>query len=291
MPAHRARRSDRSALLSGVGTTLLGVVCGFLLIALAAVLAIKFFGGGGSSQAAPAPASSPSTTARHIPVPHVDKAVLAKLPRATTKTTVKGAPTDTTTPSGGQVVEIQKNIPGFAHPGEKPITVIPSRQIGDQTWLPIIGRDANWIKVRLPSRPNGATAWIPGDGLRTATTAWRVKVSLTKGTMTVRKGGDSQGTWHIGQGKASTPTPVGRTFVLAGFVDPTQNFSPVIYALGTHSDTLDSFGGGPGTVAVHGWPSKSGRLGKVSHGCVRVPDGALALFKKMPSGTPVDITA
>lgn len=289
MPAHRARRSGRSALLSGVGTTLLGVTCGFVLIALAIALTIKFIGGGGSSQAASAP--SASATARHIPVPDVSKATLAELPRATTETKVDKAPVDTTTPSDGHVVEIQKNIPGFARPGKKPITVIPSRQIGDQTWLPIIGRDANWIKVRLPSRPNGATAWIPGDGLRTATTSWRVEISLGKGTMTVRKGGDSRGTWHIGQGKASTPTPVGRTFVLAGFVDPTQTFSPVIYALGVHSDTLDTYGGGPGTVAVHGWPSKAGRLGKVSHGCVRVPDGALALFKKMPSGTPVDITA
>jgi len=268
----------------------LGVACGFLLIAVGIVLAIKFFGGGGS-QASAAPSAPSVAAAPHIPVPSLDAATLAKLPRATTMTRVKGAPVDTTTPSGGEVVKIQTNIAGFAKPGVNPITVIPSKQIGDQTWLPIIGRDANWIHVRLPSRPDGATAWIPGDGLRTAKTNWAVQISLSKGTMKVTKGGATMGKWPIGQGKASTPTPVGQTFLLAGFVDPTQTFSPVIYALGTHSHTLDTFGGGPGTVAVHGWPTKAGRIGKVSHGCVRVPDGALATFKKLPSGTPIDITA
>ncbi len=285
-----------STFLRGIGSTALGVICGFVIIALAAVMAIRFVGGN-NSQAAPAPSSavtspstSPSQTTRRIPVPTLDAATLAKLPRATTETTVKGAPVDSSTSSGGDVVEIQRNIPGFAKPGKSPITVIPSKQIGGQTWLPIIARDANWIKVRLPSRPNGATAWIPGDGLRTAKTSWAVHISLANGRMTVTKGGHSVGSWRIGQGKAHTPTPVGQTFLLAGFVDPHQSFSPVIYALGAHSHTLDTFGGGPGTVAVHGWPTESGRLGKVSHGCVRVPDAALKMFAKLPSGTPVDIT-
>ncbi|TWP37930.1 L,D-transpeptidase [Leekyejoonella antrihumi] len=289
MPAHRL---NGRGLARSIGTTVLGVACGFLLIALGVVLAIKFFGGGSSHpEAAQTRLSAPAPAARHIAIPSVSVATLAKLPRATTMTTVKGAPVNESAPSGGEVVQIQTNIAGFAKPGANPITVIPSKQIGDQTWLPIIGRDANWIHVRLPSRPDGATAWIPGDGLRTARTDWAVKIALKQGTMTVTKGGKIMGEWTVGQGQSATPTPTGQTFLLAGFVDPTQTFSPVIYALGTHSRTLDTFGGGPGTVAVHGWPTKAGREGKVSHGCVRVPAGALSTFKKLPSGTPIDITA
>jgi lipoprotein-anchoring transpeptidase ErfK/SrfK len=130
---------------------------------------------------------------------------------------------------------------------------------------------------------------VPEAGLSRARTEWAVTVQLGSGTMTVTKAGRSHGSWPIAQGKPSTPTPVGQTFLVSGFVDPTQNFSPVIYALGAHSDTLDSYGGGPGTVAVHGWPTAAGREGHVSHGCVRVPDAALKLFGKLPTGTPVDI--
>lgn len=273
-----------------------GVVCGFALIGLAVALAVGFTHGGSahaaSGAAAPSAASPPSagpSLPARIAVPAVSAATLAHLPRATTMTTVQHAPVDLTTPSHGDVVRIVKSSPGFARPGADPVTVIPGKQLGNPTWLPVIGRQANWIRVRLPSRPNGATAWIPGEGLRTAQTRWAVRVALQKGTMTVTKAGRTVGSWPIGQGRPGTPTPVGRTFLLAGFVDPSQSFSPVIYATGAHSNTLDSFGGGPGTVAVHGWPTRSGRLGKVSHGCVRVPAAALKVFGELPSGTPIDI--
>jgi lipoprotein-anchoring transpeptidase ErfK/SrfK len=67
-------------------------------------------------------------------------------------------------------------------------------------------------------------------------------------------------------------------------------FSPLILPVGAHSDTLDSYGGGPGTVAFHGWPSKSVFGQAVTHGCVRVPADALKRLSKIPLGTPVFIT-
>ena len=274
-----------------------GVVAGFVVVALVIFGGVKVSGSGGHPVAGSSATSSITSSVAHpsgrttpaIPVPNVPKSVLDRLPRATTDGKVADAPIDLTTASGGQTIEIARAMPGFAKPGADPITVIPGKQIGATTWLPVIRTRSGWAQVRLPARPNGATAWVPEAGLNQARTQWAVTVRLGTGTIAVTKDGASKGTWPIGQGKPSTPTPAGQTFLVGGFVDPTQNFSPVIYALGAHSDTLDSYGGGPGTVAVHGWPTEVGREGHVSHGCVRVPGAALKVFAKLPTGTPVDI--
>lgn len=287
-------RISANSPVGKIGTAVAGVVAGFVIVALVVFAGVKIFGGGGDKPAAASSSAAPSATTSSlpdIPVPDVPQSVLDKLPVADTDGKVAEAPIDLKTSSGGLAIEIDTKTAGFAEPGKDPITVIPKSQIGSTTWLPVLRTERGWAQVRLPARPNGATAWIPEAGRDRAKTTWAVQVKLAKGTITVTHDGESKGTWDIGQGKDATPTPVGETFLLSGFVDPKQNFSPVIYALGSHSATLDSYGGGPGTVAVHGWPTKQGREGKVSHGCVRVPDAALKLFAKLPAGTPVDIVA
>ena len=90
-------------------------------------------------------------------------------------------------------------------------------------------------------------------------------------------------------GAPDTPTPVGRTFLLGSIVDDGQSYSPLILPLGSHSDTLDTYGGGPGTVAIHGWPDASVFGRAISHGCVRVPADALDQLRQVPLGTLVII--
>ncbi len=282
-----------------MGVRIAGVLAGFLALALVIVGYAHLHGG--TQSPPPAPAVGPSSTAPSasaaptpsttVPVPRLTAAQLAALPRSTTFTTVRRTALSETAVSDGNVVRIAKSQPVFASPGGRAVAVVPATQLGLDTWLPVVARQSGWLQVRLPSRPNGALAWVPAAGMRTAQTDWRVTVSLRSGLMTITQGASRKGSWSIGHGRAATPTPVGQTFLLAGFVDPTQNFSPVIYALGAHSATLDSFGGGPGTVAVHGWPTPSGRVGEISHGCLRVPASALGIFAKLPTGTPVDITA
>ncbi|XAS76637.1 L,D-transpeptidase [Dermatophilaceae bacterium Sec6.4] len=292
-----------SGMAQRMGLRVAGVVAGFVILALI-VVGVKVLGGSGStadgpptSKASSGSTSSPSSSkagpsvSPTIPVPKLSAAQLAALPKATTFGKIAGLPVSATANSDGNVVRVARDQPGFATPGGQAKTLIPSTQLGLDTWLPIVDRRSGWIQVRLPSRPNGSLAWIPASGARTAQTNWRVQISLARGTMSIMQGVVRKGTWTVGHGKSADPTPTGQTFLLAGFVDPTQKFSPVIYALGAHSETLDSFGGGPGTVAVHGWPTADGRRGQVSHGCVRVPSAALAMFAKLPTGTPVDITA
>jgi lipoprotein-anchoring transpeptidase ErfK/SrfK len=53
---------------------------------------------------------------------------------------------------------------------------------------------------------------------------------------------------------------------------------------------LDSFGGGPGTVAIHTWPTADTFGTPSSHGCIRVPGPALRALRNVPLGTLVIIT-
>jgi lipoprotein-anchoring transpeptidase ErfK/SrfK len=56
-----------------------------------------------------------------------------------------------------------------------------------------------------------------------------------------------------------------------------------------HSARLSSFGGGPGTVGLHGWPDPAVFGQAISHGCVRVPAAALRVLSRIPLGTLVVI--
>jgi lipoprotein-anchoring transpeptidase ErfK/SrfK len=64
-------------------------------------------------------------------------------------------------------------------------------------------------------------------------------------------------------------------------------YTPLILPLGAHSASLDTFGGGPGTVALHGWPDPSVFGHAVTHGCVRVPSAALRVLSQIPLGSLV----
>ncbi|WP_265445175.1 L,D-transpeptidase [Flexivirga meconopsidis] len=248
------------------------------------------------SWTAKTPSTTPSTTRTTTPAktpaqrtPPKPAAAPAGLPSADTFGRIDGAPVDLGTPSNGNVAGFASSTVAYRSPGGPAIARIPATQLGLATWLPVIGKQPGWVQVRLPTRPNGAVAWVPSSKVTLRHTNWRATVSLSANTITVYDGTRRVGSWPAGKGLPATPTPVGQTFLLTKFDSPPGSYTPSTFVLGVHSDTLDTYGGGPGTVAVHGWPTASGRVGAVSHGCVRVPQATLDVFHRMPLGTPVDI--
>ena len=115
-------------------------------------------------------------------------------------------------------------------------------------------------------------------------------MDVAKHRLSVSDGDKKAGSWPVAVGTKKNPTPTGRTFVLASLSPTHPTYSKLIFPLGTHSNSLDSFGGGPGTVALHGWPDKSVLGHDVSHGCVRLPTEALTTLARVPLGSPVQIT-
>jgi lipoprotein-anchoring transpeptidase ErfK/SrfK len=176
----------------------------------------------------------------------------------------------------------------FKKPTGRAFAKMPPKQFGD-TWLPVIDRQAEWVRVLLPSRPNGASGWLRKSGVELRTSPYLLRVHLGSRTLDINYQGDSIGTWPVAVGKPGTPTPTGRTFLLGSVVDDDQSYSPVILPLGAHSDSLDTYGGGPGTVAFHTWPDPSVFGQAVSHGCIRVPADALSRLTNLPLGTQVSI--
>jgi lipoprotein-anchoring transpeptidase ErfK/SrfK len=132
---------------------------------------------------------------------------------------------------------------------------------------------------------------VPDNGgFTVARSPYTIKVDLSERRLTLAKSGRTAGQWKVAVGDAKTPTPTGRTFLLALMKPAKPTYSPLIMPVGAHSATLDTFGGGPGTVAFHGWTDKSVFGKAVTHGCVRVPAAALTQLSTVALGTPVLIT-
>jgi lipoprotein-anchoring transpeptidase ErfK/SrfK len=217
-----------------------------------------------------------------------------RLPMATTYGTTPAAPQDPTpfARETGIVVHPATTRVIYARPGGPAVAVLPATELGSPTWVPVVQSRPGWDRILLPTRPDRSTGWIyvGGGGLRTAYTPYQIDINLAAYRLTILDAGRRLGTWTVADGAPGTPTPAGRTFLLASLVPPHPTYSPLILPLGTHSDTLTTFGGGPGTVALHGWPDPAVFGHAVSHGCIRVPAAALRALSQIPLGSPVMIT-
>ncbi|WP_170316899.1 L,D-transpeptidase [Acrocarpospora corrugata] len=146
------------------------------------------------------------------------------------------------------------------------------------------------MRVLLPNRPNRSTGWIHigSGGVQWSRSDYKIYVSLRMRRIAVYKSGRRLGVWPVAIGAPNTPTPAGRTFVMAA-VDTGHGYGVPVLPLGMHSNALRTFNGGPATIGLHGWPD-SGVFGhNVSNGCVRVPKATLAVLRHVPLGTMVTI--
>jgi len=259
------------------------VRAGAAALAAVTVLATGGCGSGGGSGGEQRPQAEPSVA--------VD---LAKLPRATTFTTLRGLPQDPapSAATDGTVVRPNAALPVSAQPGGPPVAALPDRQLDGPTWVPVVETRGEWLRVLLPSRPNGVTGWIRRDesALTVAHTPYLVTVDRQERRLTLLRSGRQVGSWTVAVGADETPTPAGRTFLLALLKPSHATYGPLVIPVGAHSQTLETFGGGPGTVAFHGWRDASVFGKAVTHGCIRVPDEALDRLSKVPLGTPVLVT-
>ena len=237
---------------------------------------------------------TPAVTAPPVQPMSVSAAQMARLPSATTYGTTPAAPADPApfAPETGIVLHPAAARVVYTRPGGPPVAALPTTELGSPTWVPVVQSRPGWDRVLLPARPNRSTGWIylGGGELQTAYSPYRIQISLATRRLTVLDAGHSLGSWTVADGAAGTPTPTGRTFLLALLAPRQPAYSPLILPLGAHSDTLTTYGGGPGTVGLHGWPDPAVFGHAVSHGCVRVPPAALRALSRIPLGSPVMIT-
>ena len=136
-----------------------------------------------------------------------------------------------------------------------------------------------WLRVRLPSRPNNATAWVRADRVLPRPTRWRIVVASSARRISVYHDGDRRRRFRVVVGAPGTPTPRG----LLSIVDvwrwnPADFLGSYILPLTAHSNVLQEFGGGDGRVGIHGRGGASllDPLGSArSHGCIRLSNKAI----------------
>ncbi len=151
-----------------------------------------------------------------------------------------------------------------------------------------------WLRVAVPSRPNGSTAWIDRDAVQLVRTRWRVRINRSERRLTVLRSGRAVRSARVVIGAPSTPTPRGRFAIYERVRQPRDAvIGPWALHLTAYSRVLHSYDGGPGRIALHGRAGGllADPLGSArSHGCVRMPDALVSwLALRLRGGVPVDI--
>lgn len=253
-------------------------------VALAALLASACGGGGAGTDTS-------DRTESHAAPSAISQEELTKLPATTTFGTLSGTGADPGSESTGEVLHPKRDLVVYTEANGKPVAKLPTRQIGSPTWVPVVAKRGEWAQVLLPSRPNGSAGWIhaTGDAVKRANNDFTVTVHRDEFRLEITKNGHSVGSWTIGTGKAAHPTPKGRAYIIASLKETVNSYSPIVLPLSYHSESHETFGGGPGTVGIHTWPDDSFVGQATSDGCIRVTQEALDELVKLPLGTIVEI--
>ena len=205
--------------------------------------------------------------------------------------------------TGADVAKVVTLATVRARPGAGPIVRLLATRTswgeGPQQLLVLgsrIGPDGHeWLRVRLPGRPNGSAGWIRRDVALVHHDPWWIDVSLAHRLVRVYRAGVLVRRFEAVVGAPRTPTPIGlfAVYELDAQPSPSGFVGAWVIQLTAFSDVLDDYGGGPGRVAIHGrgGASLADPLGTArSHGCIRLDNGAVEwLAGSVPAGTPVRI--
>jgi lipoprotein-anchoring transpeptidase ErfK/SrfK len=155
------------------------------------------------------------------------------------------------------------------------------------------GRD--WVKVLLANRPNGSAGWIQRDRVVLHRTRYWVTVRVRSRRVAVYRNGKRVRRFRAVVGAPGTPTPRGLAAIYERNrqPDPSAFLGPWALSLTSLSNVLESYGGGPGRVAIHGRAGASllDPLGTArSHGCIRVNNDDIRwMAARVPVGSPVRV--
>jgi lipoprotein-anchoring transpeptidase ErfK/SrfK len=152
----------------------------------------------------------------------------------------------------------------------------------------------DWVRVFLPTRPNGSQGWVKRRAVRVYTNGYRLVVRLRSHQLRLWRGDRLLARYPVAVGTRSTPTPRGLYYIveLLQPTDPNGSYGPYSFGLSAHSNVLKRFAGGDGRVGLHGTNQPDLVGSNVSHGCIRLRNAAVRrLAKILPLGTPVYIRA
>ena len=119
-----------------------------VIAAVIAVLASRW----GTASRPPHAAARPVPVSVPVPPREVTAAQMARLPIATTNGTTPAAPRDPApfAAETGVVLHPEAARVVYARPGGPPAAVLPAKQLGCSTWVPVVQSQRGWDRVLLP---------------------------------------------------------------------------------------------------------------------------------------------
>ena len=223
---------------------------------------------------------------------------------STSSTALSGSTTSTTTTTGvtnpalagvTTIVSPSVPVPGYARPGGRRVTTVPTRWLGSPLVMPVIAVRAGYFEIRLPERPNGSTTWVRSTGLLISQTPYQIIVSLRTKHLELFKDGKVVMNAPVGVGTVRYPTPVGNFFLTSYAEAPDPGYGPFVMVTSAHSNTITDWqGSGDAIVAIHGPLGADAVIGtsgaRVSHGCIRMHVAQQQRLSVVPIGSPITIT-
>jgi hypothetical protein len=130
-----------------------------------------------------------------------------------------------------------------------------------------------WVKLRIPARPNGQVGWVLRSELGTFHVSHQLVV-VNRKRLRLYFYVDGRLIWSapVGVGTPSAPTPAGHFWIREKFPRLPSSDPYYPYAFGTADySTLSDWPRG-GVVGIHGpyGASNSAIPGRISHGCIRL---------------------
>ncbi len=271
--------------------------CLLTLVAASAVGIARAHPPDGALVAVPptAPAAPPSAAAPPPPAPPRAAPAPRDLPKIVYSRTPRGFPAD---PAPASLVAVteglhpERKLAVYDAPGGRPRAFLPRSISGLSVVVPIVARRTGWVAVLLPSA-NRRIGWLPETGWSPRPLRDQLLVRRAKHELTWLRDGRPRATWRVSVGSASTPTPLGRTFVL-GRTGTRGSVYAGLDALVLGAVPEDRAALAPGLrdahTGIHGWTRSSAFGRSVSNGCVRLPPKAQrTLLRQVGPGTVVHI--
>jgi lipoprotein-anchoring transpeptidase ErfK/SrfK len=222
------------------------------------------------------------------------KATVAALPAVT------GSPTPSprafTVPASTLLATLRTDVPRYDSPGGRGRGTVRARWYGRPAVLPVLGTAPGWVRVRLPQRPDGSTAWLPASDVLLSSTPYAIVIDLAATRLSLYDRGRRVFSAPAGVGTRDDPTPSGAYFVAFAEEPPEPNpgYGPFILVTSAHSRKITDWeGSGDAVIGIHGPLGEDSEIGtagaRISHGCIRLHDAALRRLSRVPAGTPVYI--
>jgi hypothetical protein len=153
----------------------------------------------------------------------------------------------------------------------------------------ILGERRTWVEVRYPGLGD-RRGFVPARALSTPRST-RNRLVLDRGKLELRLLRDGRTVFRspVGVGALGSPTPPGRYYIRERIVPtvPGTVYGALAFGTSAYSPYRTDWPGG-GQVGIHGTNQPALIPGRISNGCVRLPDAnVLKLGKMLRIGTPL----